>query len=102
MLFRSAASRDDIIHQSDMESLHGKFKLKGIFQVLPAQAGIERMLHGARSLARQAVATPDAPTPAGQRSAQLIALIINPGASGGDATAARRPARLPAANRRAV
>lgn len=61
-----------------MESLDGKFKLKGIFQVLPAQAGIERMLHGARSLARQAVATPDAPTPAGQRSAQLIALIITP------------------------
>ncbi|MDO6928258.1 hypothetical protein PXY50_20430, partial [Acinetobacter baumannii] len=27
-----AAGRDDIIQQSDMEYLHGKFKLKGIFQ----------------------------------------------------------------------
>ena len=60
-----AAGRDDIIHQSDMESLHGKFKLKGIFQVLPALAGIERMLDGAGSLASQAFAMPDASSPAG-------------------------------------
>ena len=48
-----------------MESLHGKFKLKGIFQVLPALAGIERMLDGAGSLASQAFPMPDATSPAG-------------------------------------
>lgn len=70
------ACGDDIIHNRDMEAVDRQFKAKGIFEVSFAKPGVELMLDGSGMNTRKRAGVIPTAKPAGEGTADQIALVI--------------------------